>query len=93
MNEKTKHTPGPWRYRLRGSGKGCDVLAGEGRQVEVVAYDVHGRTAEADAALIAAAPDLLDALRLAEEWLVSVGADGSPLTAVRAAIAKAEGRS
>lgn len=38
-----------------------------------------------------AGPELLEALELARDWLVSTGADGSPLPAIEAAIAKAHG--
>lgn len=38
----------------------------------------------------AAAFDMLEALKSCEAWFVSVGADGAPLTTVRAALAKAE---
>jgi hypothetical protein len=53
------------------------------------------RTAEANARLIAAAPDLLDALRTIVEYGPQSGmkADAPMLIAARAAIAKAEGRS
>ena len=80
-----KHTPGPWRAE-----NSC-VICPDG---SIVTYCVRGRVdrknqAEdwATASLIAAAPEMLDALRVAEE---SVG-DLKALEIVRAAIAKATG--
>lgn len=57
-----------------------------------------GRTAEpgeweANARLIAAAPEMLEALREAEKQLAVSAGDSFALVEVRAAIAKAEGRS
>lgn len=77
-----RHTPGPWSMR-RGHPYGPDgqpLLIG-------------GKTHEAAAnkRLIAAAPDLLEAARAAEQWL-SGWASASPyIDALRAAIAKATG--
>ena len=69
------HTPGPWAYEEYGDTGDCTVgtavdingrplqgrlRSGEGKDVEAVAFEVKGAH---NAALIAAAPDLLDALR------------------------------
>jgi hypothetical protein len=53
------HTPGPWTIPARDSG--VTVNAGHGIVAEVYAVDV-GTTQIANARLIAAAPDLLEAL-------------------------------
>lgn len=80
----TKHTPGPWRINpgtveIRGADWN-DIVADAG--------------SDADAALIAAAPDLLEALEAAHGYLVMFGTDhGDHIRGVcRAAIAKAKGK-
>lgn len=70
----TEHTPGPWTV----SRTKRDILGPDG--IEVVAYAY-----ERDARLIAAAPELLEALE-------SVEASGYVFPEVRAAIAKARGK-
>jgi hypothetical protein len=100
-NEQAKHTPGPW-LRDRASGYACDVRAASGRMICAVAGMRHmarteeGRLAqreqhEADACLIAAAPELLEALEALMELerrgrLMPIGREWD---AARAAIAKA----
>ena len=92
----TQHTPGPWEL-VPASGR-CPwpaVIRGE-----TGGFLVHGiskQLCEADARLIAAAPDLLEALKLCESNISSLLASAHPkvygewLTVVRAAIAKATG--
>jgi hypothetical protein len=83
-----KHTPGPWRA----SRKSVFVNDIHNRVVAEVVDRKDSR--EANAHLLAAAPDLLAALQAARKWLV-VNDDSrcqSDLKAVEAAIAKAEGR-
>jgi ParB-like chromosome segregation protein Spo0J len=96
------HAPGPWAiYEHPGGSPGIE---GEGFSVVVFGdpdddCGVHGRTddeALANARLIAAAPDLLDALKWAERLMDDFSMI-SPLLAdavdkARAAIAKAEGK-
>lgn len=103
------HTPGPWevcgcvgrglllRFEIRREGEG--ITGGIHAEVKAlnataVAYD----TAEANARLIAAAPDLLEALKAAKSFIHSVRPGGGVLRgesdlllAIDAAIAKAEG--
>jgi hypothetical protein len=90
------HVPGPWTYWVTRSGR-IWVIAKE---------DVRGpficetRTSEATARLISAAPDLYSAaLRLQGSAvhpqvgeMYTVNVLGEDLVAIRAAIAKAEGR-
>jgi len=103
------HTSGPWRY----DKKRCAILAGEDKEEDgfvvepatkvVDLYGVMGGDdTDADARLIAAAPDLLAALRAVastyrtfrnvpkdeQEW---TPLDDEALEAAFAAIAKAEG--
>lgn len=93
-------TPGPWQCQPL---HGRSVIAGVGVfQLGSLGADVLARDMEANARLIAAAPDLLAALRLFVERylrLVSSGDCGNwdaegddEMIAARAAIAKAEGR-
>ena len=88
------HTPGPWVVgRTLADGTAC--IVGDGDSV-VCTFD--GRShPEADAALIASAPDLLAALKDVVGWVPGSSAfftDGSSAAVerARAAIAKAEGR-
>ena len=83
----TKHTPGPWQ------AIGRDVLSmhayprASGPLVCVVDDNDNARW-PADSALIAAAPDLLEAC---EEMIEHAKAAGMNVTKMRAAIAKAKG--
>jgi len=66
----TKHTPGPW-VRDTGSGFGCDVRAENGRKVAATWGINNGdphrpayrAECDANARLVAAAPELLEALQ------------------------------
>lgn len=83
------HTPGPWALdRSR--------IYGENMLVASVAYFRDTSLEEANARLIAAAPDMLEALRLLADN-IEAAFPGlkrmGPLVQARAAIAKAEGRS
>jgi hypothetical protein len=85
----TKHTPGPW-------GIGLNPTIPEGQQIEAFSEDgnrvlqVIVRTFNPDDLhLIAALPELLDAL---VEMVEIAEAQGHRVTRGRAAIAKAEGR-
>jgi hypothetical protein len=60
MKHETKHTPGPWHVESRKSfGNFYEIRSG-GKGIACIA-DENGRE-EANAALIAAAPDMLEAL-------------------------------
>jgi hypothetical protein len=80
----TKHTPGPWKYLPDAwiiADVGSVVLTSQGME-------------KADARLIAAAPDMLAALReLVEDYEAAYGGNDEDapkaLTQARAAIAKA----
>lgn len=60
----SKHTPGPWHRNIRGDGRYPTIFAG--RNTHVAAASGHGKlppdVIEANIDLIAAAPQLLDAL-------------------------------
>ena len=97
--ETARHTPGPWRAMPDGAiQKDAAMPTG----AAVIAYTRHAdeKTMRANARLIAAAPDLLAALRLLLDGLQTYAPEflhGLPkadyIRAARAAIAKAEGRS
>ena len=87
--EAMKHTPGPWNY----DRSGYSLYVNSGREL-VTALSMDGKrleTSEANARLIAAAPDLLDALLMVLDDPNAL--DGRPRTYeyVHAAIAKATG--
>jgi hypothetical protein len=82
------HTPGPWQAK-RGTIVG---EAGAGRIVAILdTVDEHD---DANARLIAAAPELLEAARMLEPLLASDKSNdwNEELVTLRAGIAKAEGR-
>jgi hypothetical protein len=86
-----KHTPGPWTHGVHDE----TLIVGGGRVVaEVWGYAPtdHERM-EVDARLIAAAPEMLEALQRAlPEIAVAFGPESEVVAECRAAIAKAEGR-
>lgn len=98
----SKHTPGPWQYR-RSSTSSTDhyeiMPAGQlGGWKDGRYLSVSGAIDEHDARLIAAAPDMLEALKsIAEFWnrdhneKAMVGACWHAVETAEAAIAKAEG--
>lgn len=87
----SRHTKGPWEVRAKNPG----IVAPVGRPLHIVAncdvLPLGPKTVSANARLVAAAPELLDAL----EWLVEecTNGDGSgtvgAIGAARAVIAKA----
>mgnify|MGYP000896337641 CR=1 FL=1 len=89
----TKHTPGPWSWELYARGY---ALVGAAPRHSSVPQPVVVSHASADGRLIAAAPDLLDALHAASAALDYVlrGTDdpriARDLATVNAAISKAE---
>lgn len=80
----TKFTPGPWRAE-RGSTTSV-ISDATGRPVWLLQND--------NASLIAAAPDLYEALRECDDFLVGLNDEDTNMTLVmkiRAALAKARG--
>ena len=82
----TKHTPGPWKnqHDLTRGRDPIGILSADGMEVVAEA------SSEANAQLIAAAPDLLEALKAVQRLDYFREHNGLADT-VRAAIAKAEG--
>lgn len=89
------HTPGPWYAVDNGYyiyiKIGDNICAPSVADVCASKFLEGGDNSKANAALIAAAPELLQALKMAQLWL---DIDGRyDMQAINAAIAKAEGRS
>jgi hypothetical protein len=86
----TQHTPAPWS--LGSNGATTKVIDADGKAVCMLTY----RKDHWNGDLIAAAPELLAALRAAEEWAEHIEDDESRVPvdvrlAMRAAIARATG--
>lgn len=87
-----KHTPGPWRVVISDNGDRCEIEAANkdcvARAFAPFPFDTSWDERDANARLIAAAPELLEAL----QDLVDTGFVGGPqLKRAQAAIAKATG--
>lgn len=97
----TKHTPGPWHY-YRAHGCGFvgpslhvpgSILYSEMAVCRLLADEREGVNPEANARLIAAAPEMLEALKGALDLLREAGLSNRLNgIAVDVAIAKAEGK-
>jgi len=92
------HTPGPWEFVQAGSGDfpTWNVRIGE-RGLITLPATASMETMDADARLIAAAPELLEALRLCKRYIdgghgLYPGLHHEAYVAARDAIAKSEGR-
>jgi hypothetical protein len=79
------HSPAPW------TAHGTRVSASDGVEVADVCPQPDGQIFEANRHLIAAAPDMLEALKLADGFFSSITQGLAP-AAVKFAIDKAEGR-
>lgn len=86
-----KGTPGPWHYE--GAEDGGRVLAMDDRQtiVHQPPCNPYNEQVRADARLIAAAPELLEALNLVLDNCLDSGGLAAAHAKARAAIAKAIG--
>jgi len=89
----SKHTQGPWTVDGAVATENLDVLGEGGRVAMLDCDDIDSETLRANARLIAASPEMLDALRVAQSELhyftATRGSEAHEL--VRAAIAKATG--
>lgn len=93
-----QHTPGPWKLDGAANTNDLDIIAPTGRitMLDCEISEVSEDVLTANAHLIAAAPDLLAALRAAEEWAEHIEDDENRVPidvrlAMRDAIAKARG--
>jgi hypothetical protein len=108
---EAKHTPGPWELDDVASNQRLGLPAlvtawddGAGETTDIASISPDDENMWADAALIAAAPDMYVALRMAEQLVARGMAEGayehcaapkigeSGLERISAALAKAEGR-
>jgi len=90
----SKHTPGPWTVEISEGELVVGQPGPDGSIVYVERYYPEDPEHRANARLIAAAPELLEALKKAEIILrlaPILGKEEACLTEVQAAIAKAEG--
>ena len=96
MEQKAAHTPGPWNCN-RSSASGYDIVCSENSPTDVCVISRRDKTTgeiDANARLIAAAPDLIEALRAVvatEIYLPDHPQRQAAYRNARAAIAKAEG--
>lgn len=94
---KAKHTPGPWRWSEPSNWHGLAALVTSDKHEPIAQVHMRGwpkRTAIANARLIAAATDLLEACEAAladGPHNASHGLSFQVVDALRAAIAKAKG--
>lgn len=86
------HTPGPWFVKGQFIGPRLSEDSGIQLKVARVAGDETDAEADANAHLIAAAPDLLEALVEAAEFIQPFNRAEDLLDRIDAAIAKATGR-
>ena len=99
MTKSAGHTPGPWTAFEYGSPRNSYYVRAVNGEIVISGPSLNNkRASKADAVLIAAAPDLLAALRcFIEDERFHVGIGGNPIVvdkmiaAARAAIAKATG--
>lgn len=85
-----KHTPGPWEVS---KDEGDVVVVSEDLPfIATVHTSALKGTQKANARLIAAAPELLEALKHAEKWMEGWASADPYIGYIRAAIAKAEGK-
>ena len=90
MKTQAKHTPGPW-YLLEKEMFGFSIRANTPRGSEIIA-ETGGFDSDANAHLIAAAPELLEALKMViDETNAGLWKDVLPIRKAREAIRKAEG--
>lgn len=68
-NSNSAHTPGPWSFYTEPQPNGCPIVGTRGLMVAMLAHSVHQADQQdealANARLIAAAPELLEACRYA----------------------------
>ena len=95
---ESKHTPGPWTLGTGSqTGTGYAVCAGPQILATVNGFgyplDIgHAPESDANAALIAAAPDMYEALQGALYYLTRANDESGIVPKIRAALARTEGR-
>jgi hypothetical protein len=92
MSNETKNTAGPWNVVEEDTNERIGIMAESQMWIaEVIAYQRGGRDEErANAKLIAAAPEMLDALKKARHWLEGWASAEAEISLLDRVIAKAE---
>ena len=99
MTNNTLHTPGPWQVHRSLSNTNATPIRANGENLAWVcgkdsAADYPPDVTLANANLIAAAPEMLEAAKEVESMLRTMyNIEGPHIRKLRAAISKAEGRS
>jgi len=96
MSEKqVTHTPGPWAIEDCTPGESTGLRFAINSENNVIARTTDGwKEAQANARLIAAAPELLEQCKFLEKLLAMIHHESSPMLAdLRAILAKVEGES
>ena len=96
---ETKHTPGPWKARKGFHADTIEIFHPDKSvkppfypcEIATIASDRDTAKAKANARLIAAAPELLEALQAFVKYADDVNDDSPELDRARSAIAKATG--
>lgn len=96
MSEST-YTPGPWHVEKCGvrnkGGYICEMTRPTSFDGQAERYEMESAMRDADARMIAAAPDMLDALKAFPGFTDDATVGDKWIEQMRAAIAKAEGKS
>jgi hypothetical protein len=95
-NEMIKYTSGPWSYYTKPQPNGCPIVGAKGLMIAQIAHSINeewqAKTAIANAQLISAAPELLEALQtLVDNFGPTPSEKVNGLAEARAAIKKAIG--
>ena len=93
----SEHTPGPWEAQppLNPNDDYADISGPEHIGLAAVVWNIDGKPDEvcqANARLISAAPELLEALEIVEPVIDAMTASVEPGRMIRAAISKARGK-
>jgi hypothetical protein len=79
----SKHTPGPWnvQWTKKEAGKVDLILVGPGSDYTTAFVPCFGDNSDQNASLIAAAPEMLEALKIADRFAREILTDGEASTA------------
>lgn len=91
QKEEVKHTPGPWIWHEQGDANAYALLSNTKRWVIVFRQNGEILTGQqrANARLIAAAPELLEACQMIAQWMKSEGIAPNRLGEIEKVISKA----
>jgi len=83
----SKHTPGPWKVVVS-EGRQVEIEAGDGLKIAGLYYTGHPENILTDARLIAAAPEMKDALESIADMQIRPDTNHQELAALCMAIAR-----